>query len=138
MKQRRIFRCLCPLPVTNRVSSHRSACRLSANTNTSVSGKTMSILLAPDTVASIYNVQQQFRVGLQLSRYCMSLCVPLHLLSHATVTRKPSSRRFSSVLMARYSVSYFSVLTCTRSLFIGTYKIRSRSLKLGFSIKNLV
>ena len=35
MEQRGIFRCRCPLPVTNRVSSHRSACRLSANTNTS-------------------------------------------------------------------------------------------------------
>ena len=48
MEQRGIFRCRCPLPVTNRVSSHRSACHLSANTNTSVSGETMSILVAPD------------------------------------------------------------------------------------------
>ena len=48
MEQRGIFRCRCPLPVTTRVSSHicRSACRLSANTNTSVSGETTSILVA--------------------------------------------------------------------------------------------
>ena len=126
MKQRGIFRCHCPLPVTNRVSSHRSACRLSANTNTSVSGETMSILVAPDTVASTACSSSFVSASSWLlSRYCMSLCVPLHLLSHATVTRKPSSRPFSSVLMARYSVSSFLVLTCARSLFIGTYKIRS-------------
>ena len=47
------------------MSSHRSACRLSANTDTSVSGKAMSILVAPDTVTST-SVQQQFRAGLLL------------------------------------------------------------------------
>ena len=52
MEQRGIFRCRCPLPVWNRVSSHRSACGLSANTNTSMSGETMSILVGPDTAAS--------------------------------------------------------------------------------------
>ena len=88
MEQRRIFRCRCPLPVTNRVSSHRSACRLSANTNTSVSGKTMSILVAPDTVASTAcNSSFVPASSWLLSRYCMSLCVPLHILSHVTVTR---------------------------------------------------
>ena len=73
-------------------SSHRSACRLSANTNTSVSGETMSILVAPDTVASTaYSSSFVSASSWLLSRYCMSLCVPLHLLSYATVTHEPSS-----------------------------------------------
>ena len=34
-----MMRCLCPTPVTNAVSSHNSGYRLSARTNTSVSGE---------------------------------------------------------------------------------------------------
>ena len=126
MEQRGIFRCRCPLQVTTRVSSHRSACHLSANTSTSVSGETMSILVAPDIVASTACSSSFMSASSWLlSRYCMSLCIHLHLLSHTTVTHEPSSGPSSSILMARYSVSSFLVLTCARSLFIGTYKIRS-------------
>ena len=118
MEQWGIFRCRCPLPFTTRMSSRRSGCRLSANTNTSVSGETMSVLVAPDT--GIYSMQQQFRVGLLLVAFKVlhvSVCVPLHLLSHATVTCEPSSGPFSSVLMARYSKFFLGVNMCQKSFY---------------------
>ena len=94
------------------------------------------ILVAPDTVVStVCSSSFVSASSWLLSRYCMSLCVPLHLLSHATVTREPSSGPFYSVLMARYSVSSFLVLTYARSLFIGTYKIRSNLQSVNLKSK---
>ena len=120
MEQRGVLRCRCPLPVTNRVSSHRSSCHLSDSTNTSVSSETMSILL------TLWHLQRAAAVSCRPPPGCCQGIACLCAFLYIYYPTPPSHvSPFSSVLMARYSVTSFLVLTCARSLFIGTYKIRS-------------